>query len=204
MKLYYSPTSPYVRKVTVLAIEVGLETSIENIPLDPKVTAGGLVSDNPLAKVPTLITDDGTQLYDSPVICEYLDSLHDGPKLLPAAGSARWLVLRQQALGDGLLDAALLCMIEAMRRPEPYRWQGWVELQTEKILRAADAFEAECETLEGPLTLGSITVACALGYLDFRFPGIGWRSTRPALTEWFARFAERPSMQRSVPQDLPK
>ena len=204
MKLYYSPTSPYVRKVTVLAIEVGLEASIEKIPLDPKVSADGLVSDNPLAKVPTLVADDGTQLYDSPVICEYLDSLHDGPKLLPTVGKARWLVLRQQALADGLLDAALLCMIEAMRRPEQYRWQGWVEHQMDKILRAADSFEAECEVLEGPLTLGSITVACALGYLDFRFPGMGWRSARPALTDWFSRFAERDSMQRTVPREVPK
>jgi glutathione S-transferase len=200
MKLRYSPTSPYVRKVSVTAIELGLAARIERIPTDTQDRESGLAEHNPLGKLPALILEDGGLLYDSPVICEYLDSLHDGPKMFPAAGPERWTALRQQALGDGILDAAILRMIETARRPEELRWPGWIKHQTTKIVRAIDRFESEAEALEGPLTIGRITAGCALGYLDFRAPEMDWRAGRSMLAAWYEKFAQRPAMQETVPQ----
>ena len=213
MKLRYSPTSPYVRKVSVTAIELGLAGRIERILTNTQDRDSGIAEHNPLGKVPALILDDGGVLYDSPVICEYLDSLHDGAKLFPAEGAARWTALRQQALADGILDAAILCMIETLRRPEPLRWQGWIDHQTGKVLCALDQLEAEASgpetsesgasgsgTLAGPLTIGRIAAGCALGYLDFRFPELGWRDGRAGLAAWYAVFAQRPAMQETVPR----
>ena len=211
MKLRYSPTSPYVRKVLVAAIELGLAGRIERVPTDTQDRDSGLAEHNPLGKVPALILDGGGVLYDSPVICEYLDSLHDGPRLFPAAGSARWTALRQQALGDGIMDAAVLRMLETLRRPEALRWQRWIAHQTAKVTRALDQFEAEAAklegalegALEGPPTIGQIAAGCALGYLDFRFPDLDWRSGRPRLAAWHENFAQRPSMQETTPKASP-
>ena len=201
MKLRYSTTSPYVRKVTVVALETGLDERIERIATNTADPASDHDKDNPLGKVPALILDDGQRLYDSPVICEYLDSLHDGAKVFPAAGPERWQALRQQALADGILDAAVLRMLEQKRRPEPLRWDAWVALQGRKIGKALDQLEAEAEGLAGPLTIGRIAVACALGYLDFRAPDEDWRAGRPKLAQWFAAFSERPSMQATLPRE---
>ena len=201
MKLRYSPTSPYVRKVTVSAGEMGLSDRIERVmtvTTDPKST---LSNDNPLGKVPALILDNGEVLYDSPVICEYLDSLHQGAKLFPVAGPARWRALRQQALSDGIQDAAILCMLEAKRRPEALRWPDWIALHSGKMKRAVDRLEAEVADLQGPLTIGQIAVGCALGYLDFRFSDDDWRPKHPKLAEWYKGFAKRPSMLETVPKD---
>jgi len=195
MKLRYSPTSPYVRKVLATAIELGLETRIERISTDD------LVTDNPLSKVPALTMDDGEVLYDSPVICEYLDSLHQGARLFPPAGTARWRALRQQALCDGVLDAAILRMLESKRRPEALRWPDEIAKQGGKVARALDRLEAEAADLEGPLTIGQIAVGCTLGYLDFRFGDEDWRPTHPKLAAWHAEFAKRPSMLETVPKD---
>ena len=200
MKLRYSPTSPYVRKVSVTAIELGLAERIERVPTDTQDRESGIAEHNPLGKVPALILDDGGVLYDSPVICEYLDSRHDGPPMFPAEGPARWTALRQQALGDGILDAAILRMLELVRRPEKLRWQGWIDHQTAKVTRAVAQFEAEAEALEGPLTIGRITAGCALGYLDFRAPELDWRAGRPKLAAWYQDFAERPAMRETVPK----
>jgi glutathione S-transferase len=200
MKLRYSPTSPYVRKVSVTAIELGLAVRIERIPTDTQDRNSGLAEHNPLGKLPALILEDGGLLYDSPVICEYLDSLHDGPKIFPAEGPERWTALRQQALGDGILDAAILRMIETARRPEELRWQVWLDHQTKKVTRAVDQFEAEAADLEGPLTIGRITAGCALGYIDFRAPELEWRAGRPKLATWYEKFAQRPAMTETVPQ----
>lgn len=199
MKLRYSTTSPYVRKVSVTAIELGLADRIERLPTDTTDPASGLANDNPLGKVPALILEGGEVLYDSPVICEFLDSLHDGAKIFPPPGPERWRALRQQALGDGILDAAILRMLETVRRPEELRWPVWIERQGGKVGRALDQFEREAESLEGPLTIGRITAGCACGYLDFRFADDGWRATRPKLAAWYETFAERPSMQETAP-----
>ncbi len=201
MQLRYSPTSPYVRKVSVSAIELGLAGRIERIPTDTLDPNSDLAEHNPLVKVPALILEGGEVLYDSPVICEYLDSLHDGAKIFPPAGPERWTALRQQALGDGILDAAILRMLETLRRPEALRWRGWIDRQTGKVTRALDRLEAEAEALEGPLTIGQITIGCALGYLDFRFADDKWRSGRPNLAAWHEDFAGRPSMQETDPQE---
>ncbi len=200
MKLRYSPTSPYVRKVSATAIELGLAGKIERIPTNTQDRDSGIAEHNPLGKVPALILDDGGVLYDSPVICEYLDSLHEGPKLFPAAGPARWTALRQQALGDGLLDAAILRMLETVRRPEEFRWQVWIKHQTAKMTQALDRFEAEASKFGEAPTIGQITAGCALGYLDFRFPDLNWREGRPGLAAWCEIFAQRPAMQETQPQ----
>ena len=204
MKLRYSPTSPYVRKVSVTAIELGLAERIERVPTDTQDRDSGLAEHNPLGKVPALILDDGAVLYDSPVICEYLDTLHDGPRMFPAAGPARWAALRQQALADGILDAAILRMIETLRRPEALRWRTWIKHQTAKVMRAADQFEAEAATLEGvpegPPTIGRVAAGCALGYLDFRFPELEWRAGRPKLAAWYENFAQRSAMRQTTPK----
>ncbi|MGH6932513.1 MAG: glutathione S-transferase N-terminal domain-containing protein, partial [Dongiaceae bacterium] len=137
MKLRYSPTSPYVRKVTVSALETGLHDRVSRVPTVTADPASGLTRDNPLGKVPALLTDEGEALIDSPVICEYLDSLHAGPKLIPAAGPARWTALRREALADGILDAAILRLLEG-RRAAGEQSAGWIEKQKNVIGRAFD------------------------------------------------------------------
>ncbi len=200
MRLRYSPTSPYVRKVSVSAIELGLADRIERILTDTMDPNSGLSEHNPLGKVPALILESGEVLYDSPVVCEYLDALHDGAKIFPPSGPERWTALRQQALGDGILDAAILRMLETMRRPEALRWQGWIDKQAGKIANALNRLEAEAEVLEGPLSIGRISIGCALGYLDFRAPDDDWRAGHPNLAAWYQDFARRPSMQETVPK----
>jgi glutathione S-transferase len=194
MKLRYSPTSPYARKVVVGAIETGLDKYIERVPTDTNDPKSGLGAENPLGKVPSLTLDDGSVLYDSPVICEYLDSLHNGPKLFPASGPARWTALRRQALGDGVCDAALLARYEVLRPPAEQS-ANWMALQKEKIARSLDALEAEAARFGEGIDIGLIAIGCALGYLDLRFAADAWRNRRPTLAGWLERFAERPSMQ---------
>lgn len=201
MKLRYSPTSPYVRKVNILAIEAGLDDRIERIMTNTADPASDLPDMNPLGKVPTLITDQGRALYDSAVICEYLDSLHRGLKLFPASGEERWRALRLQALGDGILDAAVLCMLETKRRPEALRWDVWITRQRDKITRSLDLLEKESMQLEGQFTIGLITIVAALDYLDFRLPDMAWRDGRPAVTAWYDKVCERPSVQTTRPKE---
>jgi glutathione S-transferase len=203
MQLRFSPTSPYVRKVNAAAREMGLAERIELVPANPWNPADDLPSQNPLGKVPALITDDGRVLCDSPLICEYLDSLHDGPRLLPASVPERWRVRALEALADGVLDAAVARITELRVRPEAYRWNGWIERQQGKIARTLDALEAEAAAgaFDGAVTIAAVTLGCALGYLDFRFPADAWRDGRPALTRWYEAFSRRPSMVATVPKD---
>lgn len=203
MKLRYSPSSPFVRKVLVLAIETGLDRSIERVPTTvmPVQPNEDLSHQNPLMKLPTLVTDDGDVLFDSRVICEYLDGLHSGPKLFPPAGKARWTALLQQALGDGILDAGVLGRYETAVRPKDKQWAEWSAGQMRKIRNGLTALDATVTDggLGGLLTIGQIAVACALGYLDFRYAGEGWRERHPALAKWYADFAKRQSMLTTVP-----
>jgi len=187
----------------VLAHETGLAGLIETVPTSPSDDEASLARDNPLGKVPALITDDGAVLYDSRVICEYLDSLHDGPCVLPAAGAARWTALRRQALADGILDATILRRYEEMR-PAARQHAEWIERQKRKAGRGLDALEAEAGagTLldpAGSLSIGDIAIACALGYLDLRYGSDDWRNGRPALAAWYAKVAKRPSMTVTAP-----
>ncbi len=204
MKLHYNVASPYARKVMAVAIETGQDDRIEPVTrtMSPIKPDADLAADNPLGKVPCLVTEDGAALYDSPVICEYLDSLHDGPKMFPPAGPARWRALRRQAEGDGIMDAAVLTRYETFLRPEERRWPEWIEGQKLKFRRALDALEAEAEDFGDTVDIGTITIGCALGYLDFRYGDEDWRATRPRLAAWFERFSERPSMARTAPVEI--
>ena len=201
MRLYYSATSPYVRKVNVFTIEAGLDDKIENITTNPWVSDANLLADNPLSKVPTLILDDGTVLYDSPVICEYLDSLNTGQKLIPVAGMERWMALRLQALGDGILDSAVMRFLER-KRPEVQQSSDWDATQLSAIQRALVYLESNIDDWNKDLTVGQITVGCALGYLDFRFANDSWRDNQPLLAKWYSSFAERTSMQITQPKSV--
>ncbi len=200
MILRYSSTSPFVRKVTVAAAEMGLADRIAWKNTNAWDPAGDLPGDNPLGKVPTMVLDSGETLYDSRVICEYLDSLHDGEKLLPSDGERRWRTLKLEALADGMMDASVLRLIEEQRRPAEYRWPDWIERQQEKVERGLDVLEQNSERLEERLTIAHVTAACALGYLDFRFSSVAWRENRPRLAAWFEVFAERPSMRETSPK----
>jgi glutathione S-transferase len=202
MKLRYSAASPYVRKVRVVAIEKGLAGRIETVPtqVSPNKDSTDVAGDNPLMKVPSLTTDDGMSLYDSPVICEYLDSQGSGPTLFPAPGKARWTALRRQALGDGILDAALLSRYETFLRPKEFLWKDWVDGQQRKVKAGLDALEQEADSFGKGVDIGLITIGCALGYLDFRFAADEWRKGHPKLAAWYEGFAARPSMRETVPQ----
>lgn len=202
MRLRYSPTSPYVRKVTATAHELGLFDRLELVPTNAWDPASDLPADNPLGKVPTLLLDDGEVLYDSPVICAYLDALA-GHRLLPASGPERWRVLRNEALADGVLDAAVLIFIERNKRPEGERSAWWEQLQLDTVNRAVDALERYAADFGASADLGQLTAACALGYLDFRLPELAWRSGHPALERWFGEFAARPALQATTPVDPP-
>ena len=134
MKLHYNLASPYVRKARVVAIETGLMDDIElaEVTTTPVGPDADLCADNPIGKIPTLVRDDGGALFDSRVICEYLDSLHDGARMFPDSGDARWIALRRQSLADGILDAAGGTRYETFLRPQDLRWPDWIDAQMEK------------------------------------------------------------------------
>ncbi|PWR19216.1 glutathione S-transferase [Zavarzinia compransoris] len=200
MSLCWSPTSPYVRKVMILAHETGLAARIELLPKNVWAADTDIGATNPLGKVPALVLGDGTVIFDSPVILDHLDTLHGGPRLIPAEGPARVRVLTLQALADGVLDAAVLTLLES-RRPAAERSADWVARQRRAIDRGLDAVEAQVAGFGPGLDAGQITVLSALGYLDFRFTNLDWRSGRPALAAWFGQAAQRPSFLATVPKD---
>lgn len=201
MQLIHAAASPFARKVRVLASETGLlsrieliDTAVLPITLNERVNAL-----NPLGKVPVLLADDGDVLFDSRVICEYLDSLHDQLRLFPSEPAERWGALRLAALADGLMEAALLVRYERAVRPADRQWDEWVEGQLGKVGRALQMLEANTGKLQGPLSIAHISVACALGYLDFRFAELTWRDRYPKLATFQALFAGRESMQSTAP-----
>ena len=201
MQLIHAAASPFARKVRVLASETGLlprieliDTAVLPITLNERVNAL-----NPLGKIPVLLTDDGEALFDSRVICEYLDSLHDHPRLFPSEPAARWRTLRLAALADGLMEAALLVRYERAVRPASRQWDEWAEGQLGKVRRALLTLEASAEELQGPSSIAHISVASALGYLDFRFAELAWRDGSPTLAKFQESFAGRESMQATTP-----
>src|SRR5438067_1104567 len=198
MTICPAAASPSVRKVMLVAHEHGLLDRSELVPttVSPVQANDSLAADNPLMKVPSLTTDDGQVLFDSPVICEYLDGLVSGRKFFPPSGTARWTALRQQALGDGVLDALVLCRYETTR-PDDKRWNGWTDGQMKKAHQGLAAVERE--DLSGPRTIGHVTFGCMLGYFDFRFPDDGWRPRHPKLAAWYQEVEQLPSMQASKP-----
>jgi glutathione S-transferase len=200
MKLYYSATSPFVRKCMVSAHELGLRSRIELMPAAPHPVNRdrALVACNPLGKVPTLVTDDGAVLYDSRVICEYLNALGDG-HLMPQQQSQQWAVSRDQALADGITEAAVLVRYETFARPESLRWKDWIDGQLDKVSCGLAEIEQRAGALEPRIDLGTIAIGCALGYLDFRFAALGWQNNHPKTAAWFQRFGARESMRATGP-----
>lgn len=205
LKVFYSPASPFVRKVLVTAHETGQFDKVEKLPsaAHPINRDMTIVARNPLGKVPTALAADGTALFDSRVICEYLDAQSTGTKVFPAAGPQRWAALVQQSLGDGLIDAALLARYETVVRPPEMQWKPWRDGQIAKIDSVLDQIEALAPQLGDAVTIGTITLGCALAYLDFRFPDHGWRDGRSNAAQWFKLFGERPSMAATYAHDAP-
>ncbi len=201
MILRYSPTSPYVRKISVAIKELGLSGQIEHIATDPWNPETDLTAQNPLGKVPALISDSGEVLFDSHVICEYLDGLHCGPRLFPPEPTVRIQALQLEALGDGVLDAAVLAFIETHRRPEAHRWAVWVSRQRAAIDRSLAWLTEHMDLLGGQLHMGHLTVGCALGYLDFRLADLNWQERYPDLADWYREFSARESMRETMPSD---
>jgi glutathione S-transferase len=201
MKLYHTPTSPFVRKVMVVAHEVGLASRIETTFLRPVPTKAdaALSRENPLSKIPVLVTDEGEPLYDSAVICEYLDTFHAGRRLIPAAGHERWRTLRLQALCDGVLEAAVSVFYERTMRPEALHWQAWIDGQTEKAMQGLEALEREVDGFTHEVDLGQICAGVTFGWLDFRKVLGDVRATRPRLAGWYDGFGARASMKATEP-----
>jgi glutathione S-transferase len=154
---------------------------------------------NPLGKIPTLILEDGHTLFDSRVICEYLDGLHDGPKMIPLSGMERYNTLVCQAMGDGIMETAVAIRYEEALRPEEFQWDVWMKAQQTKIVQALDVLETWRAGRIQDVHMGSISVASALSYLDFRQPDFDWRDGRPVLTQMLATFSERESMKNTKP-----
>lgn len=201
MRLYHSPTTPFGRKVMVALLESGQAADVTVVevsgtPLDP----GSLpVAHNPLGKIPALELDDGQAIYDSRVICRFLDD-RCGGRLYPQAPRL-WQALTLEALADGMLDAAVLMVYEARVRPEQKRFADWVEAQWAKIDRALGALERDwADHLHGPFDMGQAALGCALGYLDFRHAARDWRQGRPMLAAWYQVFARRDSMKATEPK----
>ncbi len=200
MRLYHSPTSPFVRKVMILLHEAQATDRVTLVPVaGHPLDLGTLPVDrNPLGKIPALERTDGPTLYDSRVICRYLDHRLDA-RLYPAEPRL-WDCLVLEATADGIMDAAVLIRYEEHVRPAETRSTDWATAQWDKVARALDAVEARWMShLAGPLDMGQIALGAALGYLDFRHDPRGWRQSRPALTAWWDGFARRPALQATAP-----
>lgn len=196
MKLWYGPASPFVRKVMVFAHEAGLADSIVLATGDVWSPNSPIAKDNPLGKVPALVTPEGV-LPGSYLCCEYLDSLHAGPRLIPSDPRERWPALQLHAFADGIIEAAVASVVEQLRRPKEFVYQGMLDRQRNKITGTLDKIDSM--PLPPTADIASITLGCALGYLDFRLPQLGWRDGRATLSQWYESFSQRKSMQATVP-----
>jgi len=202
MTLYTNAASPFARKVMVLLHETGQldRVALLPMPLTPVNPIAELNLDNPAGKIPALRLADGNVIHDSRVILDYLDHQHVGNPLIPREGSARWRRLTLASLADALLDAALLIRYESALRPVEKHWELWLDNQQQKIARSLSYFEQDAITeLSSSFDVASISVAAALGYLDFRQPDLGWRSSYPRLANWYAEVSQRPSMLATQP-----
>jgi len=202
MKLISVSASPFVRKVRVLIYELELQDRIvvhDVGTVSPVSNSAELNAINPLGLVPALQLDDGSSLYDSAVICEYLNHLADGP-FFPADAERRFRTLRLQALADGILELSVALRYERVMRPQVLHWQDWIDHQQEKITRGLDALEAQCAGFEATPLIGEISIACALGYRDFRYPESAWRAGRPGLGDWYETVMQRTSLRRTLPR----
>ena len=196
MRLFSSSASPFARKVIACAIARGIDGRIEIVPTNAHASPPELLAGNPLSKVPLLVLEDGMPVFDSPVICDYLDTLGDAPPLMPASGPARLPVAIMQALADGMMDAAVARRMQ-VALPQDEGRQAFDARQKAAVTRGLDRLEAAPPA--GLEDVGAIAVACALGYLDFRFAHEPWREGWPGLAAWLASVADRPALARSVP-----
>ncbi|MFA7438954.1 glutathione S-transferase N-terminal domain-containing protein [Castellaniella sp.] len=201
MKIFHSVTSPFVRKVMAVAIELGVDQDIERLPSDvhPIRVDSTVAGHNPLGQVPTFFTADGTILYDSRVICEYLDTTYGQGRLFPADPAVRWVALRDQALADGMLTAGVLVRYELTIRDPALQNADWLAGQRRKLLEGVRQLESTFEHWAERFDIGTIAIACALGYLDFRFADLGWREIGPRTAQWQDQICERPSLATTRP-----
>jgi glutathione S-transferase len=193
LRLRYNRLSPFARKVRVAAYELGLSDQLELVPCDVWAPDSDIVKDSPLGKVPVLISPDGT-LLGSSLCCEYLDRLRGDGRLIPTDTASRWAVLRRHALADGIMEAAVAHVVETLRRPPELIYQGYLQRQWDKIRRTLNLLDSQVEDFPQTPDLASITLACALEYLDLRLSQVPWRPSHPPLERWCAEFALRPSM----------
>jgi len=206
MKLMYAPQSPFARKVRAAAIELGLDDTIELVYAEVvpgrrnEAYAGAY---NPLRKVPALVLDDSTVIYDSTVICEYLDARAGGGRIIPRDGEDRWRVLTLHSLAQGMCEAAILIRYETWLRPEARRWPAWIDDQWDKIDSGLDWFEMHDDTLAGPVNIAHLGLGSLLGYVDFRFADRDWRTRRQRLARWFAELSDRESFVQTKPTPPP-
>ena len=197
MKLWYSTASPFVRKVMVFAHETGLAALLELATGQVWNEDSPINKDNPIGKVPALVTPDGV-FPGSFLCCEYLDSLHPGPRLIPNDPRERWPALQLHAFADGIIEATVASVVEQVRRPKEFVYQGNLDRQKAKIVRTLDKIETM--PLPKKIDIGTVTLGCALGYLDFRMPQFGWREGRPGLRAWYEIFSARDSMKATLPK----
>ena len=207
MRLMYSPTSPFVRRVRAAAIELGVA---DRIILEPVQVVPGrenrsyAESVNPLRKIPALVLEDGQTLVESAVICQFLDELAGGGRLIPAAGSDRWRILSQQAIAQGMAEALVLARYELALRPEPLRWSDWVKDQQDRFWSGLAWFESRArQTLAAPASgvdLSQLALACSLGYADFRFAEFNWSARAPRVSAWYQAVATRASLAMTDPR----
>lgn len=199
MRLRFAPASPFVRKTRIVADLVGLADELELIPANTQDPDDALLVQNPLGKIPVLLIENGSELYDSLIICEYLDTRAGGKGLFPS-GDARWPALTLHSLASGIADAALLQVYEGRFRPEEKRHEPWLERQRDKVSRAMTVLEKEPPDISGNLHIGHVALACTLGYFDIRFEG-AWRSDYPKLVAWLEIFAAKvPAFEETKPE----
>jgi glutathione S-transferase len=196
MKLFSRPASPFVRKVRVMARDIGIVDQIDEIMLaSPKEMYAEMPKYNPLGKIPALILDDGTVLYESKVICEYLDSLHEGKKFFPTELNIRWKTLLLQGLADGIGEAIITASMNKFNRPEKFVYEPAISFQLEKVERGLLEINGQVGDFNKLGRIGPLSVACTIGYLDFRFPDLGWKDQNQELAKWYLTFCELPSMR---------
>lgn len=197
MKLRWSPVSPYVRKVVVLMKEKGIEDAIEKEKSNPMSREDRAANPNPLGKIPCLVTDDGQPVFDSPVIMEYLDTVCDGPEMLPKSGDARWTALRRQATADGMMDSMVASFVETLKKPE-HRSDAILAHYKSIVFNGIAALDNEAASFGDAVDIGTISVAVAVSFTDQNYPDEDWRADNPALAAWFDNFRQRPSMMETA------
>ena len=212
MKLFWTPASPFVRKVMVAAIELGLDGQIEihptywphewatqTVAFDPDFIAA-----NPIGRIPTLITEDGVALAESNWICGYLDSLLDTPRLFPLSGKAHWQMIRILAIADGAIESMILRRAETLRHP-PERSDNFIGKQRERTARCLDELEKAVSSFRNAaVDMRHIATGVACGFMDFRYGPDEWRKSRPQLSHWYEAFSQRLSMTRTQPGETPQ